>query len=840
MRRLLILLTTALLGATAWADDPPEMRAFYAATWRVNTPAKCDAVIAAALAHSVNAVFVEVRGRADAYYYPNRDDATYPNTEPRGELYTISPSDFDSLQYFIDHFHEASPRVEVHAWLTTFNSWNRSSAPDSASHVYNAHPEWVTEDSSGVTPTWEDDAPLDPGIPAVQDYLHSVFMDIVRNYDIDGIHFDYIRLFSSNSGYDPVALAQFLAETGFTYTPATPGALSEVFEAWRRDQIAQLVQRVHAQTMLEKPWVEVSAFLVNFSDSVEVLGQGYNWWVAHGAIDVLHPGCYSSSVTGTVDDWEFYRDKLAQNSDENTRPIVAAIGDYLLTDAGENATAVTTLRGNSRVPDGFNFFDYDSLFLDGTPAGEHADNLFDPGGPMDDWAPLPAIPHKTDEETTPPNAPASASAALSSGYPRITFNRPAAASGDLPVHYRLYRDTDASVDLYYDNMVMEWWDLNSSRSSFTFDDATASLDTYHYAVVAYDDWNNEASVTVGPVVVTSSGIEHIIETRTGGLNVGDHAEISGNWYDSSSHSTAPGCTIPLGSRWSRPSDGLDDRARFTPSGLTTGNYSVYVTSFNFASANAPNITVRTNDAGGTATSLFDLTAANCGNVWTQCATMDITAGQSHWVEFDSVTQSTSGSNDRMNPAAVRFVRTGITPTPWEPKPAVTAPGNAITEVIVDSTPQALDYDDNGSVWQTSTLSGYHNANARYFPSGSYPLDDYAIWVVDLPQTGTWAIDGWVRHNTAFAQGAQYRFVDSAGAVHSVATSQRSTFNDTTSGDWLINVDGVSDGSAYHFNAGRVYVIVYGNTAGSQTVIADALRFRLLSPTGGVAHGLLLD
>jgi hypothetical protein len=82
----------------------------------------------------------------------------------------------------------------------------------------------------------------------VQDYLYNIFMDIVRNYDIDGIHFDYVRLLSSNSGYDPVALAQFQAETGFSYSPASPGALSEVVEAWRRDQISQLVQRVHSQT----------------------------------------------------------------------------------------------------------------------------------------------------------------------------------------------------------------------------------------------------------------------------------------------------------------------------------------------------------------------------------------------------------------------------------------------------------------------------------------------------------------------------------------------------------------------------------------------------------------
>ena len=90
-------------------------------------------------------------------------------------------------------------------------------------------------------------------------------------------------------------------------------------------------------------------------------GQGYNWWAAHNAIDVLHPGCYSSSVSGTVNDWDFYISKLAQNGNENSLPVIAAVGSYLFDDGGNpgyNLTAVNTLETNSRVPDGYNFFAY--------------------------------------------------------------------------------------------------------------------------------------------------------------------------------------------------------------------------------------------------------------------------------------------------------------------------------------------------------------------------------------------------------------------------------------------------------------------------------------------------
>lgn len=751
-----------------------------------------------------------------------------PNT--RGQLYAISPSELDVLQYFIDRLHGAARRVEVHAWCTTYNTWNRATAPASSNHVYNAHPEWITKNKAGTTYTYADDAPLDPGIPEVQDYLVNVFMDIVRNYDVDGVHFDYIRLLGPDSGYNPTGKARFLAQTGWNYdTQNAAGQLDEVYEAWRRDQISKVVQRVHTLTLLEKPWVEVSAFLVNFDDSVEMLGQGYNWWVAHNAIDVLHPGCYSSTVSGTQDDWNFYVSKLAQNGDAAKVPMVCAIGDYLLTATMENASAVDTLRLNSRKPDGFNFFDYGSMYTDGS--AEHANNLFNTGGPMDNWAPVPPIPQKTDEETIPPNPPAGAAVVLVGGIPRVSFNRPASASdGNLPVHYRLYRDSVSPVRKYYANMAMEWWDLASARASFSFDDSNAPTGTCYYAVAAYDHWNNEAVATLGPI--TATGGDYVIESGSTGQHNSDYSE-SGTFSSSTSHSSATGCTSGIGSRFALPADanGRADKARFAPSGLASGTYAVYVTCYNYSSANALGVTVRKNDAGGQATSAFDLTTANAGSKWAQVATISFTAGAGHFIEFDNATQTNLGdtTNARMNPDAVKFQRIGRAAK--EPKPPITPPVVATTQVIVDSHPQSLDYDDAAgtAAWQSSSLAGYYNGNARYYSSSNYPVNSVAVWVVDLPQAGKWAIDGWVRHNTSFAQQAQYRFADGTGTVRNVTTTQRSTYDSTTAGDWLINVDGVSDASAYSFQQGRVYITLYGNgSAGSQTLVADALRFRLVT------------
>ncbi|MCC6547773.1 family 10 glycosylhydrolase [Candidatus Sumerlaeota bacterium] len=840
---LALVLATSAFPVTAPAQ--PEMRAVYAATFDINTQTKCDAIINNVLTNgNINAVFVEVRGRADAYYYPNREDSTYANTEPRGELYAISPADLDVLQYFIDRLHTATPRVQVHAWLTTFNTWNRSTPPSSPAHVFNAHPEWLTENASGVTynDPVNDDAPLDPGIPAVQQYIYNVFMDVVRNYDVDGIHFDYVRLINSNAGYDSLSLAQFTTETGFTYSPGggTP-ALDEVYEAWRRDQISRIVQSVTKQTNLEKPNVRTSAFLVNFDDSVEALAQGYNWWVAHDAIDFLSPGCYSSTVSGTVSDYDFYVSKLSQNGDQNKVRLYPAIGSYLLTTTADHNSVVTTLRSNTRPAEGFVFFDYGSLYVDGTPSDQYADALFTGGGPMASFVGVPDYPYITGNDGTAPNAPTSFSVSVGlDGVPTATFNRPAAAGdGDLPVQYRLYRDTQTPVRLYYDNMVMEWWDPASPRTSFSFADAAAT-GTVYYAAVAYDDWHNEAATTTsGPHAATNGEIiVRSIETLNV-VNPTGYSE-SGMTGFSGVKSTAPNAGSVVQTRYSSNTV-ISATFTMTPTIPAAGNYNIYVTTPNAASVNAPNSAYTIVNAGAPINGAFNLTSANTGNAWTLLASsVPMAAGTGNSVTFSEV----AGQPDRFYADAMRFVPIR-TVTPKESKPSVVPPADPglPLQITIDSTPQALDYDDDGASggWATSTLTGYYNSNARYYSNtNTFPMTRYAVYLIDIPVAGEWQIDGWVRNNIAFATGAQYRIVNASGTVVNTVANQQTGTDSPTTGGWFVNVDGLPNGSGIQLPKGHVYVTLYGNTGGAQTVIADALRFTLISVSANVPNWEILD
>lgn len=141
-------------------------------------------------------------------------------------------------------------------------------------------------------------------------------------------------------------------------------------------------------------------------------------------------------------------------------------------------------------------------------------------------------------------------------------------------------------------------------------------------------------------------------------NPGD-VEFFGEFEPSSENSSATGTTPGAGSLFARPDPTRGDRARFTPS-IASGEYEVFVTSFNFASANAPGITVRMEDADGPRDFTFDMVQANTGGRWESLGTMNITHGAGHFVEFDNETQTNLDANARMNPAAVMFVPTSST------------------------------------------------------------------------------------------------------------------------------------------------------------------------------------
>ncbi|MEO8377081.1 MAG: hypothetical protein ABI579_05360, partial [Candidatus Sumerlaeota bacterium] len=176
------------------------------------------------------------------------------------------------------------------------------------------------------------------------------------------------------------------------------------------------------------------------------------------------------------------------------------------------------------------------------------------------------------------------------------------------------------------------------------------------------DNNKAASNQIGPVVYATLG-EYIIESRTGGKNFADYSEISGDWQNSTSKSTAAGTTQGIGSRFATMAT-KDDVVRFAPSGTEAGTniYDVFYTSNNVASTNAPAATWRVNTESGIVSGTFDALGASTGNSWFKLGQFTFTTGTGY-VELDSSTVTTSGNNDRLPADALRFVYVGPAGTP---------------------------------------------------------------------------------------------------------------------------------------------------------------------------------
>src|SRR5204862_1065661 len=93
------------------------------------TREQVDDLVAWARSANLNALFVQVRRRGDAYFVKS--------LEPRSEDPDLTP-DFDALQYLLDRAHQGPQRLQVHAWLATLPIWwQRDVLPQAVNHPFN-------------------------------------------------------------------------------------------------------------------------------------------------------------------------------------------------------------------------------------------------------------------------------------------------------------------------------------------------------------------------------------------------------------------------------------------------------------------------------------------------------------------------------------------------------------------------------------------------------------------------------------------------------------------------------------------------------------------------------
>ena len=357
---------------TAQPADSPEIRAVWVDAFHagIRTPAEAADLVEAARRANLNTIFVQVRRRGDALYAssiePPLDDSGW------------DPG-FDALAHIVAVAHQAG--LKVHAWINAMPVWRDDTPPRDARHVFNRHgpsaigrDRWLTAAPDG-TLRFPVGFFLDPGHPGAAAHLASIYLDVATRYDVDGIHFDYIRYpeaedrlpRGSGVGYNAVAIERFQRATG---RRDVPGPGDEAFMTWRRRQVSALVRRVYLEAKAVKPALVVSAAAIAWgrppSDEasfaevapMQLVFQDWQGWLREGILDMAVPMNYARETDATVRGW-FDGWVAFEKRHRHRRHIAVGLGAYRNTPADTLAQVarVRAPAGGHRV-DGVSLFSY--------------------------------------------------------------------------------------------------------------------------------------------------------------------------------------------------------------------------------------------------------------------------------------------------------------------------------------------------------------------------------------------------------------------------------------------------------------------------------------------------
>jgi len=375
-------LSTTSIGMRAGSDTgQAEVRALWVTRASLASPDAIKRMVAMASAHGFNTLLVQVRGRGDAYYNGG--------LELRAPALMSQSDEFDPLAETLTHAHRAG--IRVHAWLNVNLVSSATELPASRDHVIYEHPEWLmvprelgpellsidarSPDYLGRLARWTransttvEGLYVSPIHAGAQEYITAIVSDLVRRYDVDGVHLDYVRYPRADFDFSREAVLAFETEMRAHVAPAErarvtalqdldpyawPEAFAEEWRLFRQSRLTALVTRLRSTATRTRPGVIVSAAVVPDADTaIAEKFQDWRTWVDNGFIDALCPMAY------TQDPEVFATQIRAVRALAGTRPVWAGIGAYRLSppETIANISAARRLGATGIV-----LFSYDSI-----------------------------------------------------------------------------------------------------------------------------------------------------------------------------------------------------------------------------------------------------------------------------------------------------------------------------------------------------------------------------------------------------------------------------------------------------------------------------------------------
>lgn len=364
---------------SAVAESAPavmeEGRALWVNRWDYGSAATIRQVMENARRANFNIVYFQVRGPWDARYRSRLDPCSPRLCDRLGGVPT-----WDPLEVAVREAHARG--LQLHAWINALSGWEsnnssscralRPSAAGQPNHVLVDHPEWAMHTRGGrpmACPNGDEYVYLSPAHAGVRTHLARVAADIVRRYEVDGIHLDRIRYPGADFGWDRAALAQFGRD---------PATNPQDWARFRRDLVNRMVQETHDSIHAVRR-VPLSAAVWPIYDrtrfgwpSSSGIGQFFQdtWeWARGGYLDVAVPMAYFYVAEERCSyrprrpgqepnpDW----DCMIADHVEGMRPSGRHVYAGVLAGQGRDEMARQVRIGRQRGVNGFSFYFYSSL-----------------------------------------------------------------------------------------------------------------------------------------------------------------------------------------------------------------------------------------------------------------------------------------------------------------------------------------------------------------------------------------------------------------------------------------------------------------------------------------------
>ncbi|ABV34226.1 glycoside hydrolase family 10 protein [Pseudothermotoga lettingae] len=315
---------------------------------------KINRVIEIAKEVGATRIYVQVVGRADAYY----------NSEilPKAETLSECSPDFDPLKEIIDLAKISG--IKISAWMNVFYAWPFGKKPVSEKHVVNVHPDWITYDQNGKSMLEYASSPeintpglfLEPALEDVKKFVSNIAEEIAKNYDVDEIHLDYIRYPYKTFGYHPDAMKIYREWLKKAIQEKKLTNLGEGFDLFRIQQVSDTVKLIYEKVHNYGKKLSAAVFAYYEQDAISQRLQGWLQWLEGEYLDYACLMAYENNR----DTVEYYV-KYAVKALGAAEKIRVGLGAYKMTENPEKLYEIAKSVVEKYRPDEILIFSFENL-----------------------------------------------------------------------------------------------------------------------------------------------------------------------------------------------------------------------------------------------------------------------------------------------------------------------------------------------------------------------------------------------------------------------------------------------------------------------------------------------